>query len=264
MKDNIMSYNIITKCLIIKHKLTSFMTNYRIIFVTALKCEADSIIKYYKLKKLLNITEYQIFSDKKQNIFLAISGIKGINASSLIGFLAGKTILTKYSVLINYGIAGSCSFAVGDFIEIHKISHKSFKQSFYPLSSKISCQKAALQTIDKEQQEYKEIMDMEAYYIFATSLKYISLENIYIFKIISDNKESDLKEVNQSFVENLIEKNLQKLIKTKEKLQALSERLYKIEFYPEEFYQRNNDNLSFFEKNKLKKELIKIKNGEFL
>ena len=235
----------------------------RVILVAALRCEISVFIEFYNLKKISSIKEFEIFADKDKSVFVAISGIGGINVANLIGFLQGREILAEYSFLVNLGIAGG-DLSLGNLYNINKISHCNFSKSFYPFYDSGALEEVALISDDKAQEDYfaKSIYDMEGYYVFAASLKYISLENIVILKIISDNKGSSLVKINKEFVENLIKKQQEKIIKIIADLLAKSVILQKRFFYPEEFYSFIESNkLSFSEKVKLKKEIIKLKNA---
>jgi hypothetical protein len=189
----------------------------RVVILSALRCEVDCLIKYYNLKKKLNIHEFEVFSNKDESKYVVISGVGGVNAANLIGFLRGKEVLTNESVLINLGIAGSKNLKIGELVSVSKLSKANNKKVFYPSNIRTLKFEGAyhsLKTSDVTVVNYSlEMVDMEAYDIFISAIKYVSLENIIFLKVISDNEESHIDNINAELVDELVKENLESIIK---------------------------------------------------
>lgn len=227
-------------------------------------CEAKPIIDKFKLKKNLAIKEFNLY--QANNIFLCITGIGELPVVSAISFLAGKGIISQFSVIINYGIAGAKELEVGELVEINKITNYSRpgNSSYFP----IKVQNFGL--IEKELITHhvavtdcpsNALVDMEGYAVFQTSLKFVSIEQIWIAKVVSDNQQYQVTELNKNSISQLLNKHIGKITEVLEFYQSLSSFLTEINTMPAEFEQiTKNVKFSFSEKIKLKKLLLKLRN----
>jgi hypothetical protein len=140
--------------------------------ITALKPEAIEIIKHFKLKSNNNI--YQ--NDKINLIITGQGKIKSAINTALL--------LQKYPYKsINFGVAGSDKYEVNEGFFIHKIIDFDTKNTYYPdffkeKSSEIVC-------ISKPS-KYFELVDMESSGFFEAAYKFLSVEKIILYKIVSD------------------------------------------------------------------------------
>ena len=164
---------------------------------TALQSEAQYLIEYFKLKKYSSVPK--VF--KNENIVLVVSGIgKDFTYSSL------KHIFTsfKFSKTINIGTAG-CS---NKSIEIGTLvcTNKQLKNIEY-----LSLQTVDISKTSALEKDENTLFDMEAKYFEEVCRKYISEENIYIFKVVSDYLSDEV--FSKEFVKQLIKKNIKSLSK---------------------------------------------------
>ncbi len=140
--------------------------------ITALKPEAIEIIKHFKLKSNNNI--YQ--NDKINLIITGQGKIKSAINTALL--------LQKYPYKsINFGVAGSNKYEVNEGFFIHKIIDFETSHSYYPdffkeKSSEIVC-------ISKPSKYFK-LVDMESSGFFEAAYKFLSVEKIILYKIVSD------------------------------------------------------------------------------
>ena len=238
----------------------------RIVFITALECEAKVLIEHYKLKKDLTIKHFSFYRNTMQNIVLSVTGVGVILASNCISFLAGRNIITESSIIINMGIAGSKAFTKGSLIEINKISKENSSSSYYPIKLKnFNLVEGELVTYNNAVDNYPkdQIVDMEAYEIFRTTLKFVSLEQIWIGKVISDNNSNDVERLCKEVVIEIITKHLDKITEIVDFYLNISKEIENTSNYPIEFNKIiDKVKFSFSEKIKLRKLLISYLNNK--
>jgi hypothetical protein len=159
--------------------------------VTALKTEAEPIIKYFKLKCKDNI-----WQNDKINLIITGSGkIKSaVNTALLLNKFPYKTI--------NFGIAGSETYEISQGFFIHKITDTDTGFEYYPdffkeNSSELFC-------VSKPEKYYT-LVDMESSGFFEAAYKFLSVEKIILYKIVSDSPK---EKINQKIIPSLIEKHI--------------------------------------------------------
>lgn len=155
---------------------------------TALMCEAQPIIEYFKLKPFQK-QPYKIYQN--ENIILVVSGI---GKEKTIGCLDDIIKQYKFNKAINVGIAG-CKDKMVEIGSFYKIEDKTF-----------------LTTVDSPLDDLDKLdtllVDMEAKYFVDIVKSVVSMENIDIFKIVSDHLDKAIPK--KSFVTMLIKDNLGK------------------------------------------------------
>lgn len=157
----------------------------------AMLCEAQAFIEYYKLDI---IQKKKLFGNDRLMVY--VSGIGKNNLSGL------KEILQTYTITkaINIGIAGT-------------------NDTFLELGSLVSATKnntivyRDLKTVDTPQTTNdgtsSMVYDMEGEYFFDITEKYISEDNIYIFKVISDHLDDTI--LPKDSIKKMIQKNIKKI-----------------------------------------------------
>ena len=167
--------------------------------ISAFYKEVAPLIKHYKLKK--ENTPFEIF--KNDEIIVIISGIGKINSA-----IATTYLLSNYKIdfIINFGIAGSSQFEVGEMFLINKINKNLYPDVLYhhPFNeSEIICSDEII-----TDGEFR-LVDMESEGFLKASTKFLPLENIFIIKIVSDNLVCFRPDDN--FMDNLISPHLQNI-----------------------------------------------------
>ena len=160
-------------------------------FLVALKHEAIPIIDYFNLtlheKKLKNI-----FSNEEKNVFLIIAGIGIQNANKAVFNLTQVNNNNKNGIWVNIGIAGHETFKVGSIYEVKKVISKSHENTYYTNSFYNKIPTITICCVNKEEKKYnnKYLYDMESYG-FVEALDNLTIkDNIFMFKIVSDNLKS--------------------------------------------------------------------------
>jgi hypothetical protein len=160
-----------------------------ILIHTALLCEAQSFIEYYKLNKI-NSTPKIYANDK---IIICISGIGSRNTISSLNY-----VFTNYTInkALNIGIAGcnNINIAIGS---LYCTNQRIKEIENLPLitSDKVVTNSNALAT---------SLYDMEGKYFDEITSKYLQQKDIYIFKIVSDHLSSEI--LQKDFIKNIIAK----------------------------------------------------------
>ncbi|MEO1923747.1 MAG: hypothetical protein ABGX25_04450 [Nautiliaceae bacterium] len=157
--------------------------------VTALKIEAIPIIEYFNLK-----STGEIYQNKEINLIITGSGkVKSAINTALL--LRKKTYPT-----INIGIAGSNKHPIGSGFFIHKITDTDTGFEYYPDFFEEPSEE--IFTVSKTQ-KYFSLVDMESSGFFEAAYKFLSVEKIILYKIVSDTP-------NQPFNKNTIPKLIEK------------------------------------------------------
>jgi len=172
--------------------------------VTALKIEAEPIIKHFKLKSRDGI--YQ-----NENINLIITGQGKIKSA-----INTALLLSKYDwPTLNIGTAGSDKYDINQGFFIHKITDTDTGHNYYPDFFKLPSEE--IHTVSKIGKYYN-LTDMEASGFFEAAYKFLNVNEIIIYKIVSDtpSHEADKNEIptliksHLNIIESLIENTAQK------------------------------------------------------
>jgi hypothetical protein len=160
-----------------------------ILIHTALLCEAQYFIEYYKLKKI-NSTPKIYTNDE---IIICISGMGSRNTLSSLNYIFGNYTITK---ALNIGIAGcnNPNILIGNLYCTNQ-RIKDIENLPLITSDKVVTSSNALAT---------SLYDMEGKYFEEITKKYLQEKSIYIFKIVSDHLSS--KVLQKDFIKNLISK----------------------------------------------------------
>jgi nucleoside phosphorylase len=185
--------------------------------ITALFCEAKSLIEFYKLKKNIDIAAYDIFENHDKTIKLIISGIGPVNAAAATAFIFCYGGNNKNDLFLNIGIAGSYNLEFGKIYAVSKIINIDNGKKFYPPFLKFhkSLENRLLNSYAKAQLNYQiadSMVDMEAAAIMEAGLRFVEIEQIQFLKIISDNKFKQVRDINAEMVESCINNNLGKIV----------------------------------------------------
>jgi len=168
--------------------------------VTALKIEAKPIIDHFNLK--LSDGIYQ-----NENINLIITGAGKIKSAINTALLLSK----QKNPILNIGIAGSDKYEVGSGFFIHKITDFDTGYNYYPdfftkPSEEIVCM--------SKPGKYFNLVDMESSAFFEASYKFLNVNEIILYKIVSDTpshkpdkaKIPNLVKEHITIIEEIIEK----------------------------------------------------------
>ena len=211
------------------------------LIVSAFYKEVSFLIKHYNLKK--ENAPFEVF--KNDEIIVIISGIGKINSA-----IATTYILTKYPIkfAINFGLAGSSTKKIKEIFLINKINSNLYPDILYSHPFKESSIICADEV--KTSGEF-ELVDMESEGFFKSATKFLSLENIFIIKVVSDNLVCFRPD--DEFLNNLFSPHLKNITSFIDSLETKNTPLFD-ETYLENLTKKYN--LSFSQKEILKNRII--------
>jgi len=160
--------------------------------VTALKIEAEPIIKKHNLKCINNI-----YQNKYINLIITGQGkIKSAINTALL--------LNKYKFpTLNIGIAGSNEYSINEGFFVDKIIDFDSNLEYFPdFFSKKSTTLTTISKIGK----YFNLTDMEGSGFFEACYKFLNVNEIILYKIVSDTPTNP---INKNEIPNLISNHLE-------------------------------------------------------
>lgn len=161
-----------------------------ILIHTALLCEAQTFIEHYKLKKTNSNPKIYL----NNILIVVISGVGKENTNNALKYIFNNY---KISKAFNIGIAGSSNKndKIGQlFCTNHKLTDIKYKDLI----------SGDTVTTIKESENIKTncLYDMEGDYFLEYVLNKLSLDNICIFKIVSDYLENKI--LSKDYIKSLI------------------------------------------------------------
>ncbi len=174
--------------------------------VVAHPLEAKALIEWFGLGEVEPRGEFRCF-ENKQGIALVISGMGARNAANAVGWLHGWQS-PEFRAWLNVGIAGHPFAAVGHGFLVNRIEHRRSGEYYWPPIPDLDLPGCGLVTVDEPETAYPEeaAYDMEAAGFFAAVAGLTTTDLIYVFKIVSDNRENPVSEVNPKHVPELFRK----------------------------------------------------------
>ena len=177
-------------------------------FVVAFKGEAQPLTDFYQLAKV-NDFPYPLFRNDQHS--LIISGLgrdRAVSATTALHQVTNKPNLGW----INLGIAGHGSIEIGEALIAGKITDDSSIESFYPPQIfEHSFAVSGLQTCSRPCSNYQPDLgyDMEAHAFYRTACQFSIRELVQVIKLVSDNPDHDLNQVNPKEVPAMIERHVE-------------------------------------------------------
>lgn len=181
-------------------------------FVVALSAEAHPLIGYYKLRRLHNISAFEVYEN--ENVRLIVSGMGKINAAVATAYLAGLVNTGAPQVWLNVGIAGGNAASLGDLVMINSITDTETRKTYYPsICFDSSLPQTAIKTVSNPDVKYRQdtLFDMEAAGFFIAASRFAPVELVHCCKIISDNSDQAVDTVNKGAVIGMVQSALGKV-----------------------------------------------------
>lgn len=207
--------------------------NEQLNIVVALPCEARVFIEGFKLKQRCKVP-FAIYANEHETIVLIVSGMGLLNAAAATSYIQALTGDQAHACYLNFGIAGGAQAQVGDLMAINKLFCEPAAKVYYPVNysglnvnSKFNIQSTPLCSFWSAQDSYPDegLVDMEAYAVLQTAIKFVSLEQVFFIKLISDNDEATLAQLNAQRVLQLVAPHRETLLEITAGMLALSEEL---------------------------------------
>ena len=130
-----------------------------------------------------------IFVNTDEKYFLIISGIGKKNAKAAVHELFKLQNYEKNSLWVNIGLAGHKHLKIGSLYEIKTVTLPNKVHLYFTNSFLNNIETYNICCVDKNELTYKDdcLYDMESYGIMEALSNMTLKENIFMFKVISDN-----------------------------------------------------------------------------
>ncbi len=172
----------------------------------ALTCEAKPLVKAWNLRRLPSTEHpFAIYCNDERAVI--VSGIGKTNMAGAVGYALALFNKPKQPAIVNIGIAGHRIAQPGSIFLGHKISDAETGRNFYPqIPFGAPCKTQAILTKSAPNTEYRgsELFEMEASGFYELAIKFSSCELVHSVKIVSDNTESSIANINEASVEALV------------------------------------------------------------
>ena len=189
--------------------------------VIALPAEARPLIAHYKLKSV-DGHPYRLYAG--DDLRLIISGIGKIAAASAVAYQ--QALLSDLpAAWLNVGIAGHADAPLDTALLAHKIVDAASGKTFYPsFTSTPPCPTTLLNTVDQPETAYANscAYDMEASGFCETAQRFATGELVHCLKVVSDNPQCPLGDLDAKKVEQLITAQLESVAVMGEALSDLA------------------------------------------
>ena len=194
--------------------------------MVALNCEVKPWVDFYKLKKIRN-KPFELYQRDGLNIEVVITGIGAIAMSTAVGWAAGlNTDLER--LWLNLGIAGHAERSVGELVRVHSfIDANDLKYYYPPLTAASKFDSDALLSVNAPTSSYPEnaLVDMEGLSFYRAASMFSNNELIASVKVVSDNQEHSVEELNASKITKLMLEHVEPVNKLAERLIVLANEL---------------------------------------
>jgi len=191
-------------------------------FMVALHCEAKPLIDFYRLKKV-DQRGFDLYRSKSVDVELVVTGIGALAMSAAVGWVASQDCPAQ-RVWLNIGTAGHADLPIGKLLLIHGVGDEVSQRCHYPpLVAKWSGITESLLSVNAPTSDYPggAAVDMESYAFFNAALRFSDAELVQSVKVISDNKQSGIENLNAARLTELVTPHVSSIDEYAEKLQAL-------------------------------------------
>lgn len=222
----------------------------RLNYVVALSAEAHPLIGYYKLKRLHNISAFEVYEN--ENVRLIVGGMGKVNAAAATAYLAGLCNTRAPQVWFNVGIAGGNAAKLGDVVIVNAITDDETSKSYYPsICFDSGLPQAEIVTVSDPGTKYRQdsLFDMEAAGFFIAANRFAPAELVHCCKIVSDNSEKSFDTISKTSVIEMIQAGLEKIDTVAKKSMVLAKDIGPNE-YVESVFKRISERHHFTESQK--------------
>ena len=193
--------------------------------VCALKPEARPLLDHFGLRALPRAS--RIYHNAEAHVSLTLSGIGKSAAARAVTRTCACFKADKSHAWLNLGIAGHAGLPVGQAVIIKKVTDAESGRTWFPSRVfPVTIPALDLITLDEPGSDYREeLFDMECTGFFRAASDIATLELAQALKIISDNPDEPMDNVNPALAGRLVQQNLPVIEEIVEQLLALSKLL---------------------------------------
>lgn len=171
--------------------------------VVAHPLEAKALLEWFDLDEIEPAGTLRCYGNN-QGIALMITGMGAESSAAGVRHLHGQQP-PGFRAWLNIGIAGHPSAAVGSGFLIDRIEHRRTGECHWPPVPGLNLPGCGLVTVDEPESAYLKdaAYDMEAAGFYAAAAGLATTDLVYVFKIVSDNRENPVGEVDPQQVPEL-------------------------------------------------------------
>lgn len=186
-----------------------------IFIAAAMYCEAKPLISFWKLKKDMSFSKFQIF--RNEDIILLITGTSKVNAAVAVSCMLTNYKAKENDIFLNFGICAEKEpiREIGDIILCNKVIDADSRRTYYPdIIFKHPFFEGSIETFSKivksedKNKVNSQFIDMEAYGAVNAAKIFMQPQYINVIKIISDKLEGN--SLTQKDVTNIVQDNFYK------------------------------------------------------
>lgn len=173
---------------------------------TAMYCEARALIEYFHLKKELNQTRFQVFSEEDGKILLTVMGTGMVSAAVAVSSICTAYGAGQEDFLVNVGVAAARS-ATDKMVLCNKIIDLPSGKTYYPdVLYRHPFLEGAVSTVLKPVMELsgqEGLFDMEAAAVYQAGVYFFAPHQMCFLKVASDHG-IDFRKVTREQIEQIL------------------------------------------------------------
>lgn len=177
--------------------------------VVALSAESRPLVDHFRLSEDRTAVGFRVF--RGEGLRLIVTGPGRVACAAGVAALGERGQDANIPAWLNLGIAGHENYAVGEGVHALSILEGATGRRWYPPQVfPMPGRGERLCTVDVPETKYPGscVYDMEASAFYATALRYATGELIQVYKVISDNRDSGVENVDRYGVRDSIVRHL--------------------------------------------------------
>ncbi|MBL4622579.1 MAG: hypothetical protein JKY89_09285 [Immundisolibacteraceae bacterium] len=193
--------------------------------MVALQAEAKPLVNQYRLKGLPPLAGFRRYGNDQITLLVTGVGSVAMAAGVMALGLAGDSLVKSgigQTGWLNIGIAGHQCMPLASVVVAGKITDQSSGLCWYPPQIlALELPVLPLLTVAKPVTDYpdSQLIDMEASGYFVTACRFSVGESAQVLKVVSDNRDSNIDQLNGPAISGLIENALDPIGRLIDKLQ---------------------------------------------
>lgn len=198
------------------------MNTSNLIICAALPAESKPLLKPLKLSRIMRPGPV-LYQNNHKNITLVESGVGANAMATAVGIAFAHTQHQAHTFFLNIGIAG-CDSPMGELYCADKVIDANTGSAYYPhlhRGNKVSPKTLISYSRPQHNYSIEHMMDMEGSSFFSSANLCVSVEQIHLLKVISDNPQQPLT-LKAKAISELIDMQLPSISKHIELLQKHS------------------------------------------
>lgn len=185
-----------------------------IVWVTALRAEAEPLIDAFELRARSGETPWPLYLSADDRVALVVSGIGRTASAAASGWAHGMLARSAPVGWINAGIAGHGTGPVGRLLTAHKVIDAATDRVWYPpVLPGVALPSETVITVDRPERDFTVpgLYEMEAAGFLTATGRWATVELCQVAKVISDTPAAPPEDLSASRVSELMAADLEGL-----------------------------------------------------